>query len=217
MANTTIAIIDYGMGNIHSVSSALAHVAPDSDIQISADAHVIAMADKVIFPGVGAIGHCMSVIGRLGFDQLVPELVAKGKPLLGICVGMQLLLNHSQENGGVDCLGLFAGEARFFGNGLIDSDGHRIKVPHMGWNCVTQPIRHPLWRGIEDSSHFYFVHSYYIDADNPAEIIGRCDYGEQQFAAALCRDNLVGVQFHPEKSHTAGLQFLRNFIQWEGV
>ena len=217
MGDTTIAIIDYGMGNIHSVTSALAQVAPDSDIQISADPKVISMADKVIFPGVGAIGHCMAVIRRLGFDELVPELVAKGKPLLGICVGMQLLLNHSQENEGVDCLGLFAGEVRFFGNNLVDSYGDKIKVPHMGWNCVTQAIDHPLWRSIDDQSRFYFVHSYYVDAENTAEIIGGCHYGGERFAAALCRDNLVAVQFHPEKSHTAGLQFLRNFIQWKGV
>jgi glutamine amidotransferase len=217
MPNTAIAIIDYGMGNIHSVTSALAHISPDSDIQVSADPRVITMADKVIFPGVGAIGHCMAVIRRLGFDQLIPELVAKGKPLLGICVGMQALLNRSEENKGVDCLGLFSGGARFFGDNVCDSHGDKIKVPHMGWNRVTQSIDHALWQGIDNNTRFYFVHSYYADADNTVEIVGSCDYGEKRFAAALCRDNLFAVQFHPEKSHVAGLQFLRNFVEWKGI
>ena len=217
MTKTTIAIIDYGMGNIHSVASALNYVSPDSHVLVSADPDVISTADKVIFPGVGAIGHCMSVIRRLKFDQLVPTLVAKGKPLLGICVGMQLLLNHSQENDGVDCLGLFSGEARLFDDNLVDPHGDKLKVPHMGWNGVEQSIDHPLWQGIEDNSRFYFVHSYYVDAHNKREVMGACDYGEKCFAAALCRDNLVAVQFHPEKSHTAGLQFLKNFIQWKGA
>lgn len=217
MAKTTIAVIDYGMGNIHSVASALAHVAPDSNVRISADSKVISTADKVIFPGVGAIGHCMAVIRRLQLDQLVPELVANGKPLLGICVGMQLLLDHSQENGGVDCLGLFAGKVRLFDNNLVDSNGDKLKVPHMGWNSVDQSVDHPLWQGIENNSRFYFVHSYYVDADNTADVMGVCVYGDKRFAAALCRDNLIAVQFHPEKSHTAGLQFLKNFIEWEGM
>ena len=217
MPKTTIAVIDYGMGNIHSVASALKYVAPDSNVRISADPEVISTADKVIFPGVGAIGHCMAVVRRLQLDQLVPELVAKGKPLLGICVGMQLLLNHSQENGGIDCLGLFAGEVRLFDNNTVDSNGNKLKIPHMGWNRVEQSVGHPLWQGIENNSRFYFVHSYYVDADNMVEVMGVCLYGDKRFAAALFRDNLVAVQFHPEKSHTTGLQFLKNFIEWEGV
>lgn len=217
MPNTTIAIIDYGMGNIHSITSAITHISPASHVQVSADPEVIAAADKVIFPGVGAIGHCMGVIRCLGFDRLIPALVSRGKPLLGICVGMQVLLNHSQENEGVDCLGLFAGEARLFDSNLTDSHGDRIKVPHMGWNSVTHTIEHPLWHGIEDNSRFYFVHSYYAEANNGGEIIGSCNYAGKHFAAALCRHNLFAVQFHPEKSHTTGLQLLYNFIQWQQV
>ena len=156
----------------------------------------------------------MSEIRRLGFDQLMREQVASGKPVLGVCVGMQALMTHSQENAGVDCIDLVKGEVCFFGDPLIETDGTRLKVPHMGWNQVQQQP-HPLWSGIEDSARFYFVHSYYVRAQDQSLVVGRCHYGVD-CDVALARDNLFAVQFHPEKSHTAGLQLLRNFVQWGG-
>ena len=210
---TSVAIIDYGMGNLHSVASALAHISPESHIHISADRQTIINADRVVFPGVGAMGDCMAEIRRLGFDKLMAEITASGKPVLAICVGMQALLEHSEENNGVDGIGLLPGRARFFGNDLVDQQGQRLKVPHMGWNQVEQTIDHPLWQGIDNHSRFYFVHSYYIESSR--DIAGRSDYG-CPFTAAISRDNIFATQFHPEKSHTAGLQLLSNFIQWHG-
>ncbi|MBP75248.1 MAG: imidazole glycerol phosphate synthase subunit HisH [Pseudomonadales bacterium] len=145
----------------------------------------------------------------------VVRQAAKEKPLLGICVGMQMLLEHSEENNGVDCLGLFPGKVRFFGNELKEADGTRLKVPHMGWNQVKQAIDHPLWHRIEQDARFYFVHSYYAAPDKSGQLAGRCQYGVD-FAAALAQDNVFATQFHPEKSHTNGLQLLSNFLAWDG-
>ncbi len=214
MSTTSVAIIDYGMGNLHSVASAFAHVAPESDIQITADPNVIANADRVLFPGVGAIRDCMAEIRRLGFDTLVPDIIASGKPVLAICVGMQALMHHSEENNGVDCLNVLPGAVKFFGHDMQDEAGKNLKVPHMGWNQVAQTIDHPLWQGIEDNSRFYFVHSYFVQADNPEQIAGRCEY-QKEFVAALSEKNLFATQFHPEKSHTVGLQLLKNFMTWQ--
>ena len=215
MAKSQVAVIDYGMGNLHSVASALEHVATDTEVVITADRETILAADRVIFPGVGAIRDCMAEIRRLGFDTLVPEIIASGKPVLGICVGMQALLNHSEENGGIDCLKQFDGEVKFFGRDLKDEAGDTLKVPHMGWNQVAQLQDHPLWQGIEDNTRFYFVHSFYATAAQQGEIVGRCHYGPE-FDVALSRGNLFAVQFHPGKSHTAGLQLLKNFLEWDG-
>ena len=212
---TSIAIIDYGMGNLHSVASAFEHVAPNSHIAITADPEVIANADKVLFPGVGGIRDCMAEIHRLGFDILVPKLIADGKPVLAICVGMQALMRSSEENGGVDCINVLPGEVKFFTENTVDADGHKLKVPHMGWNTVEQTIDHPLWQGIENNSRFYFVHSYFVQAENPGQIAGRCDY-QQPFAAAMAQDNLFTTQFHPEKSDVVGLQLFKNFVDWNG-
>ncbi|MCU1717922.1 imidazole glycerol phosphate synthase subunit HisH [Pseudomonas sp. 5P_3.1_Bac2] len=208
----TVAVIDYGMGNLHSVAKALEHVGAGK-VVVSSDAQVIREADRVVFPGVGAIRDCMAEIKRLGFDSLVRE-VSVDRPFLGICVGMQALLEHSEENDGVDCIGLFPGQVRFFGKNLVE-DGAPLKVPHMGWNEVQQVTDHPLWQGIDDLSRFYFVHSYYIEAGNPAQVVGRGHYGKD-FAAALADGSRFAVQFHPEKSHTNGLQLLRNFVNWDG-
>ena len=208
----TIAVVDYGMGNLHSVSSALAHVAPDDQILVTADPAQVQAADRVVFPGVGAIRDCMAEIRRLGFDALVRSEVASGKPVLGVCVGMQALMNHSEENGGVECIGLVDGDVKFFGEPLLDTDGQRLKVPHMGWNQVAQ-TEHPLWAGIDDMSRFYFVHSYYVQVADPTLVVGHTRYGVDCHVA-LARDNLFAVQFHPEKSHTAGLQLLKNFVNW---
>ena len=150
----------------------------------------------------------------LELDGVVRQ-AAREKPLLGICVGMQMLLEHSEENGGVDCLGLFPGKVRFFGNELHEADGTRLKVPHMGWNQVKQAIDHPLWHRIEQDARFYFVHSYYAAPDKSGQLAGRCHYGVD-FAAALAQDNVFATQFHPEKSHTNGLQLLSNFLAWDG-
>lgn len=209
-----VAVIDYGMGNLHSVASALRQVGSD-DVQISSDPAVIRAAERVIFPGVGAIRDCMAEIRRLQFDRLVPELIASGKPLLAICVGMQALMQHSEENGGIDCLGVLPGQVKFFGEPLRDSTGAKLKVPHMGWNQVRQTIDHPLWQGIEQDSRFYFVHSYYIHCEKPAAVAATTEYGVE-LHAVLADRNLFAVQFHPEKSSTAGLQLLRNFLHWDG-
>ena len=210
----TLAIIDYGMGNLHSVSKAVELVAPDTRVLVTADPAQIREADRVILPGVGAIRDCMAEILRLGVDDLVRE-VSADRPLLGICVGMQALMSRSEENGWVDCINLFPSEVRFFGNDLKESDA-RLKVPHMGWNEVYQTTDHPVWHNIPDGDRFYFVHSYYAEAEGNPDITGRTHYGVD-LAAAVARDNIFAVQFHPEKSHRAGLQLLKNFVQWTGA
>ena len=209
-----IAVIDYGMGNLHSVAKALEHVCPGAKVSITADPAVVEDADRVVFPGVGAIRDCMGEIRRLNVGDVVSQAM-KTKPVLAICVGMQALMEHSEENGGVDCLGLLPGRVKFFGNQHVDAAGAKLKVPHMGWNNVHQTIDHPLWQGIDQDSRFYFVHSYFVAPSEPQNIAGRCDYGVN-FAAALSYNNLFAVQFHPEKSADAGLQLLRNFCHWMG-
>ena len=210
----TVAVIDYGMGNLHSVASALSHVAPDMQVIVTSDPAVVAAADRVIFPGVGAIRDCMAEIKRLGFDKLLREQIATGKPVLAICVGLQAIMERSEENGGIDCIGIFPGQVRFFGEHHKDANGGHLKVPHMGWNQV-QHNDHPLWAGIDQGSRFYFVHSFYVRADDESLVAATCDYGVP-FHAALAKDNLFAVQFHPEKSHTNGLQLLKNFLGWNG-
>ncbi len=200
------------MGNLHSVSKAIEHVAPEARVVVTSDPELIRSADRVVLPGVGAIRDCMAEIKRLGFDALVKEVVAEGTPLLGICVGMQALMEHSAENGGVDCIGLFPGEVAYFGKNLEEA-GARLKVPHMGWNEVEQRA-HPMWHGIDDRERFYFVHSYYVSAELE-HVVGTTQYGKR-IAAALTRDNVFAVQFHPEKSQHAGLQLLKNFSSWSG-
>jgi len=210
-----VAVIDYGMGNLHSVASALEHVGAD-EVLVTHDAELIRRADRVVFPGVGAIRDCMAEIRRLKCDELLLDVLeAQHKPVLAICVGMQALMTHSEENDGVSCLDIVPGEVRYFGNPLSDADGQRLKVPHMGWNEVQQRMAHPMWNGIADNSRFYFVHSYYVDAVDRDLLAGSVQYGVSA-DAALARDNLFAVQFHPEKSHTAGLQLLRNFLEWNG-
>ena len=207
----TVAVIDYGMGNLHSAAKALEHVAPAGiKVEISSDPKVIHRADRVVLPGVGAIRDCMAEIRRLGVDEMVRDVV-QSKPLLGICVGMQVLLEHSEENNGVECMGLLPGRVRYFGRDLHEN-GEHLKVPHMGWSQVQQSS-HPLWEGIEDGSRFYFVHSYYAQCQNRSFVAGTCRYGVE-LDAALTRDNLFAVQFHPEKSAACGLQLLSNFLRW---
>ncbi|MCG8669475.1 MAG: imidazole glycerol phosphate synthase subunit HisH [Pseudomonadales bacterium] len=211
----TVAVIDYGMGNLHSAHKALEHVSPDSKVIVTADADTILSADRVVFPGVGAIRDCMGEIRRLGFDQVVAEAI-KSKPFLAICVGLQSMMTHSQENDGVDCLNIFPGEVKFFGDDLHDANGEHLKVPHMGWNQVSHiKPDHPLWKGIEDNARFYFVHSYYVETSDESIIAGECEYGKK-FTAVINKDNVFAVQFHPEKSQKAGLQLLQNFMNWNG-
>ena len=198
----TVAIIDYGMGNLHSAKKAVEHVAPDTTVLVTDNADQIREADRVILPGVGAIRDCMAEIRRLGVDSLVRE-VSQDRPFLGICVGMQALMSRSEENGGVDGINLFPSQVRFFGDELVEQ-GERLKVPHMGWNEVRHTVDHPMWHKIPDGDRFYFVHSFYVEADGNADIAGRTRYGVD-LAAAVARDNIFAAQFHPEKSARAGM------------
>ncbi|VUD59543.1 Imidazole glycerol phosphate synthase subunit HisH [Thalassocella blandensis] len=223
MSKQHIAVIDYGMGNLHSVASALSKVAPEAKISITGEKHIIEDADRVVFPGVGAIRDCMAEIRRLDVDKTVDSVIRANKPLLAICVGMQSLMRWSEENKGVDCLDVFPGQVKFFSsnpeflkaNDEAAPSGERLKVPHMGWNTVKQ-VAHPLWQGIEDNSRFYFVHSYYVNLEQSELMAGSTHFGIE-FTAAIARENIFAVQFHPEKSHANGLQLLRNFVQWNGV
>jgi glutamine amidotransferase len=205
------------MGNLHSVASAVEHVVGNAKVLVTADAAEILSADHVIFPGVGAIRDCMAEIHRLQLDTTVKQVIAQRQPLLAVCVGMQALMSHSEENGGVDCLDVFPAKVRLFkGSEFVVNEKHEhLKVPHMGWNNVQQIRDHAVWHGIEDEARFYFVHSYYVDMSTPDYVIGGCDYG-RQFAAAFAHDNIVAAQFHPEKSSTAGLRLIGNFLQWQG-
>lgn len=214
-AKQTLAIIDYGMGNLHSVAKAIEHVAPEVRVQVTDQQQVVRDADRVILPGVGAMRDCMAEIRRLGVDDWVREAVAE-KPLLGICVGMQALMDHSEENDGVDGIKLLPSAVRRFAPDMTGEQGERLKVPHMGWNEVFMTQEHPLWQDIPPGERFYFVHSYYVEAQGNADMAGRCHYGVD-LAAAVARGNLFAVQFHPEKSHQAGLQLLQNFTRWQGA
>ncbi|MEJ2345934.1 MAG: imidazole glycerol phosphate synthase subunit HisH [Gammaproteobacteria bacterium] len=213
---SSVAVIDYGMGNLRSVSKALEHVAPGTRVVVTDDPARIRAAARVVFPGQGAIGDAMAQIRRLGLGEVLREVMA-GKPFLGVCLGLQALFEHSEEDGGTDALGLFPGAVRRFPEGLRDGEsGERLKIPHMGWNQVGQArSQHPLWCGIDQDSRFYFVHSYYVDAADPAIVTGTTRYG-LEFVSAAGRDNVFAVQFHPEKSQHAGLQLLHNFTRWDG-
>ena len=210
---STLAIIDYGMGNLHSIAKAVEHVAEDTRVIISADPDDIMAADRVVFPGVGGIGHTMEELSRTGLSEVVRQSAAS-KPMLCICVGMQALFERSEENQGTDCLGLVAGEVRRFAENMHASDGGKLKVPHMGWNQVHQRP-HPLWQDIEQDSRFYFVHSYYAAPADKSLQAATSDYG-REFCCALAHENLFAVQFHPEKSQRAGLKLLQNFSRWNG-
>ncbi|CAM3593463.1 imidazole glycerol phosphate synthase subunit HisH [Halomonas lysinitropha] len=210
----TIAVIDYGMGNLHSVAKALEHVTHENVI-VTRDARRIRGATRLVLPGQGAIRDCMGELEKTELRGLVEELLAsQAKPLLGICVGQQMLLDHSDENGGISCLGFLRGEVRKFPTDMRDDRDNRLKVPHMGWNLVHQHHDHPLWAGIDQDEHFYFVHSYYVDATDDATVFGTTEYGCLTAHVAIGRDATFAVQFHPEKSSRAGLKLLENFVQW---
>lgn len=211
---SSVAVIDYGMGNLHSIAKALQHADGGVSVTISADPAAIRAADRVVFPGVGAIRDCMLALRDTGLADVIRD-VAKTKPLLGICLGMQALLTDSEEGGTTECLNLFPGHVRRFDDHLTDSQGQRLKIPHMGWNRVRQKS-HPLWQGIEQDSRFYFVHSYFVVPDRGEDSIATSDY-PQAFTCALARDNVFAVQFHPEKSQAVGLRLLQNFLRWDGA
>lgn len=206
-----IAVIDYGMGNLRSVSKAVEHVAPDADIRVTDDHNFIQAADRIVFPGQGAARDCMAAIGNYHLNEAILT-AAREKPFLGICMGLQILMQISEENGGTDLLGLIPGKVvRFPAN--MKYQGEKLKVPHMGWNKVTQSGQHSLWKNIENASRFYFVHSYYVQPEATNICSGKTFYGID-FTCAIARDNLFAVQFHPEKSQHAGLTLLKNFIEW---
>ena len=209
----TIAVIDYGMGNLRSVSKAVEHVADANDrVLVTDDPTQILSADRVVFPGQGAARDCMAAISDHHLNRAVLE-AAHTKPFFGICMGLQVLLQFSDENGGTDLLGLIPGKVRRFPENQV-VNGERLKIPQMGWNQVQQQKDHPIWAGVPQDSRFYFVHSYYVVPDDAGIVAGTTDYGVT-FASVIAYKNLFATQFHPEKSAEHGLQLLRNFVHWD--
>ena len=213
-----IVIVDYGMGNVRSVAQALKHVAPDADVRISASANDLLDADRIVLPGQGAMPDCMRHLNETGLVEPLMKC-AQSKPLLGVCIGEQMLVDASDESAGgnpTPGLGLFAGRCVRF-DPSAGSEARPLKIPHMGWNRVHQSVhagaRHALWRGIADESWFYFVHSYHVRLEDAKLAAGTSDYGAT-FTAAIARDNIFATQFHPEKSASAGLALYRNFVAW---
>ena len=200
---THVAILDYGVGNLRSVEKAFA--ATGCNAIVSDDERVLREAEALVLPGVGAFGACMKALSARGFDELIRERVAEGAPLLGVCVGMQMLFEESEEFGKTSGLGLLRGRVRRFADDLL--------VPQVGWNQVRQPRAHALLDGIEDQAFFYFVHSFYCEPDDPAVVIGETDYGAA-YASVVAQGQICGVQFHPEKSQAAGLRLLGNFASY---
>jgi len=203
-----INIIDYEMGNLRSVEKAFERLGFAA--RVSADPSDIATADKVVLPGVGAFRDCIGNLRAGGFVEPLLAHVAADKPLLGICVGMQMLFDESEEFGRYKGLGLIPGKVRRFPAGM-EEEGERLKVPHMGWNTLHLRQDSPLLCGIEEGSYVYFVHSYYCAADNPQDVAASCRYGEVEFCASVWHDNILATQFHPEKSQAIGLQIFQNF------
>ena len=207
-----IVVIDYGMGNLRSVSKAIEHVAGTGDkVYVTDDPELILSADRVVFPGQGAARDCMAAISNHHLNRAVLD-AAHSKPFFGICMGLQVLMTFSEENGGTELLGLIAGQVRRFPE-TRDGKGLRLKIPQMGWNRVKQR-EHPLWQGIPDQSRFYFVHSYYVDPEDKGLVAGTTDYAVT-FTSVIARDNLFATQFHPEKSADDGLRLLENFLNWD--
>jgi len=210
----SVAVVDYGMGNLRSVSQAVMHVARDSgvDVIVTSNPDEVYAAERVVLPGQGAMPDCMRELRDSGLQEAVLHAAAN-KPLMGVCVGMQMLLSRSEE-GPTDGLGLIAGEViRFRLDGQLQPDGSRYKVPQMGWNRVVQARPHALWQGVPDEAYFYFVHSFYARPSDSRHSVGETDYGSR-FTCALARDNIFATQFHPEKSAEHGLALYRNFLHW---
>ncbi|MSP86892.1 MAG: imidazole glycerol phosphate synthase subunit HisH [Methylotenera sp.] len=220
MKKIDIAVVDYGMGNLRSVSKALEHVAPTKTVLVTSNPDEIAKANRVVFPGQGAMPDCMREVDARGLREAV-LYATENKPFLGICIGLQMLFEHSEEGDSAG-LGLFKGNVkRFSVADMKDSNGEKLKVPHMGWNQVyqthhnaTKPSQaHALWKDIDDGARFYYVHSYYVQPDDALLTSGFSEY-PNRFTSAIARNNLFAVQFHPEKSASAGLQMLSNFVNW---
>ena len=209
----TIAVVDFGTGNLRSVSKAVEHVAPRERIVVTRDANTVRAADRVILPGQGAMGSWFAAMRERGLGDAVREVLGR-VPVLGICLGMQAMLDRSDEDGGIDGLGAVRGRVKRFVR-PADANG-AFKIPHMGWNRVRQAARHPLWAGIADGTRFYFVHSYFAAPRDDADVAGTTDY-IVDFASAVARANLFAVQFQPEKSHAQGLALLGNFVRWNGI
>ncbi len=213
--SSVIAVVDYGMGNLRSVSKALEHVAADNQkVIVTSDADEIARAERVVFPGQGAARDCMKHLNDRALTEVVLQ-AAHEKPFLGICMGMQVLMAHSEENGGIKCMDMYAGEVRAFADESLRSQMQSLKIPHMGWNKVAHKQAHPLWHDIAEDSRFYFVHSYYVAPDDATLVAATTDYGIE-FVSAIARQNVFAAQFHPEKSAHDGLQLLKNFCRWQG-
>lgn len=213
MKKVDIAVIDYGMGNLRSVSKALEHVAPQLSVVVTSDPQIIHEADRVVFPGQGAMPDCIRELDARGLRAAVIEATQQ-KPFLGICIGLQMLFERSEE-GDAAGLGLLAGTVKKFSvQEMHDASGVKLKVPHMGWSRVVQKATHPLWHEIADGERFYYVHSYYVVPQQTRLEVGYTEY-PKPFTCAIAQDNLFAVQFHPEKSAQAGLQLLRNFVHWK--
>jgi glutamine amidotransferase len=211
---TDIAIVDYGMGNLRSVAKALEHVAPEAVIAVTNNPEVVRKAERVVVPGQGAMPDCLHELDRRGLREAVQDAAAN-KPFLGICIGLQMLFDNSEE-GNVSGLGIVPGRVkRFPASAMKDEKGQKLKVPHMGWNQVHQAVEHSLWKNIANDSRFYFVHSYYVETAD-ADSAGYSAY-PFPFTCAVAKDNIFAVQFHPEKSHVAGLTLLDNFVRWKPV
>lgn len=208
-----IAVIDYGMGNLRSVEQALRHVADEQSVIVTSDPAEVLAAKRVVFPGQGAMPDCVRELDARGLRRPVLDAAAN-KPFLGICIGLQMLFEHSEE-GDTAGLGILPGRVKRFPSGMRDAAGNKMKVPHMGWNEVRQSRSHPLWAGVAPDARYYFVHSYYVE---PADVALETAYTEYpfRFTSAVGRDNIFAVQFHPEKSQQAGLSLLFNFINWDG-
>jgi glutamine amidotransferase len=208
-----IAVVDYGMGNLRSVTKALEYVSNEA-VVVSRSAEEILSADRVVFPGQGAARDCMKELKKYQLLDVI-RTAAASKPFLGICMGMQVLMQHSEENEGVDCLGLYQGQVKAFKNS-IDQSKQRLKIPQMGWSQIQQNTTHPLWHGIDSGARFYFVHSYYVAPEDKQLTTGQTNYGID-YASAIAKDNIFAIQAHPEKSAADGLQLLKNFTQWDGT
>ena len=210
-----IVVLDYGSSNLRSVAKALEAVATENqEIAITDNPKTVLNADKVVFPGQGAIGHCMKNLHEKKLDDVIKQCI-KNKPFLGICLGLQSLMEHSDEDDGTNGLGVMAGNVIRFPSNTKDEKNNTYKIPAMGWNQVYQTKKHPLWNGIDDGSRFYFVHSYYVKMKNESDIAASTDY-ICRYTSAASRDNVFATQFHPEKSQRPGLTLLKNFLGWDG-
>lgn len=210
-----IVVVDYGVSNLRSVSKAIEHVSEGRhQVLVSGDPDQVLSADRIVFPGQGAIGDCMQHMRDLGLDQALKQAITR-VPFMGLCLGLQSLLDWSEEDGGTDGLGILPGKVLHFPKNPVEAtSGERLKIPHMGWNQITPCIDHPMWKDIPAGTRFYFVHSYYVKPEDDAMVAAQCHYA-LDFACALTRDNVFAVQFHPEKSQNAGMQLLSNFLDWK--